>query len=865
MSISFSRKPEDGNTKMKRLGLVFAVCIALMGYSFAQSIHQSSANKGWNVAKVGAGGFITGYDVSKDGTTRVIRTDTYGGYIWNARTSKWDQITTSISMPAQAATPNNGNYIYEVVVAANKPNRLYMWWHGLMFRSDDRAVSWSHLSNYNGGVKSSDLILLAGGGQIYGSRLYGKKMAVDPVNADVVISGSYIDGISMSTNAGASWISLTSSIPKSSVAGYKLDKSYPAGTNTISVDTGTAGIAANTQVFFDNGSTQSYTVISALASGSGNVTISPALNAPVSKGTSLLDGSGFMIAFDPSSAVNCGVDRNQTCGIYVASYGNGVYHSTDGGLTWSKTSGGTGGSITFKHLVVASDGIVYTLDNSGNSVIQKYASSIWSDVSAGNGQDAIAVDPNNPARVVGVGGGFLFTSLNRGRSWALTAGAHWSPNCLTGQASQKRVATDAPWLAWTQECIMTTADARFDPVLPGTTSRLWIGEGIGVWYYDFGSTTAAPSTQIAWTSQSAGIEQIVANWIISPPGGKPTFYGWDRPVFYIRDPTTYPSTHGPNALVPINHGWSASYAPSDPTTIAAIFNWYGGIEYSGISTDGGQTWTKFASVPANVISNLGIGGSIAMSTSTNILWCPNNNNAPSYTIDGGATWNVINLSGVPPDKTENGWGFAYFTNHQVCAADQVNANEFYMFNYGPTVAPTVAGIYRSKDSGATWTRTYAGSFPGGGTNDKLRAVPGHAGHLFYTAGPQGSPPGSSSAGNFYRSTNSDTAMRGMQRWQPIANVSGVIAFGFGKAKAGGDYPTLYIAGYVDGVYGIWRGDGTVAQWAAGGGRGTAVTWTNLGANPLNSFDVVKTLEGDGNTYGVLYIGWSGSGFAYYVP
>ena len=42
----------------------------------------------------------------------------------------------------------------------------------------------------------------------------------------------------------------------------------------------------------------------------------------------------------------------------------------------------------------------------------------------------------------------------------------------------------------------------------------------------------------------------------------------------------------------------------------------------------------------------------------------------------------------------------------------------------------------------------------------------------------------------------------------------------------------------------------------------ASSWTKLIDYPDNNFDVVKCIEGDANTYGTVYIGFRGSGFAY---
>jgi hypothetical protein len=58
---------------------------------------------------------------------------------------------------------------------------------------------------------------------------------------------------------------------------------------------------------------------------------------------------------------------------------------------------------------------------------------------------------------------------------------------------------------------------------------------------------------------------------------------------------------------------------------------------------------------------------------------------------------------------------------------------------------------------------------------------------------------------------------------------------------------------VQGVYGIWRSDDD------------ARSWVRIADYPLGSLDGVKAVEGDKDVFGKVYIGFSGSGYAYGVP
>ena len=79
---------------------LFAVLAIFM--SAALRAADAVAEGTWSTLKIGAGGYLTGLDVAPDGVM-VVRTDTYGAYLWNG--SQWQPLITSSSMPASFLVP----------------------------------------------------------------------------------------------------------------------------------------------------------------------------------------------------------------------------------------------------------------------------------------------------------------------------------------------------------------------------------------------------------------------------------------------------------------------------------------------------------------------------------------------------------------------------------------------------------------------------------------------------------------------------------------------------------------------------------------------------------------------------------------
>jgi hypothetical protein len=730
----------------RSLAMVLALILCVAGAGRLAS--AADAAYSWKPLRVGAGGFVTGIDASADGTVRVVRTDTYGAYVWDAELGRWRQTVTASSMPPADVGADKGGGVYEIRVAPSLPNRLYMAYRGSLYRSDTTGMRWTRttLPQVTKMTANDDF------------RTFGAKMAVDPANPDVVYVGTPDSGLFVTVDGGVSWQRVTAV-----AAAMQAKGAWP----------GFAGIA-----------------------------------------------------FDGRSGTTAG--RTNT--IYASSYGNGVWQTTNGGASWAQIAGGPhGGPRTVRHAAIATDSVYYVTSNEPHggrpNGVWRYARGTWQEIGPGGQYWAsVATDPFDARRVViGSNGGQINVSRSGGDGWdgPITA--------------VRRHADDIPWLAWTYESFMSNGDMVFDPVVP---DRLWFAQGIGVWQT---ALSRAKPSAITWVSQNTGIEQLVANAIAVPPGGKPVLASWDRPLFHSADQDAFPSRHGPNNARPIVMGWALDYATTDPRFMVALTNWWG-VEQTCYSLDGGQTWTVFPSFPP--WPTMPIGGSIAASTPDNIVWVPSNKQAPYVTANRGASWRKLALPGVSDDQTANGWGglhWAYYLNRHVVAADRVNAGTFYLYHFGH-------GLFRSTDGGNVWTLVHIGELaPWSGVNAKLRTVPGHAGHLFFTSGPQSGTPKPSKSGHFKRSID------GGSTWTVVPNVLEVHAFGFGKVSAGAAYPTIYIAGWVQGVYGIWRSDDD------------ARSWVRIADYPLGSLDGVKAVEGDKDVFGKVYIGFSGSGYAYGVP
>lgn len=708
---------------------------------------------GFRPLRLGGGGYVVDIDFSRDGRTRIVRTDVHGAYIWDQRAAEWKQLITATSLPARDPLVRGGSGIgvYAIRVAPSESSRLYMvapahtGTPSHLYRSDDRGAHWLRTN-----FAPVEMTVQSAG------RMFGPKMAVDPNNPDIVLVGDTAGRIYRTTDGGKSWTVIDNS-------------QVPAG-------------AEPAIAFAERGS-------------------------------------------DSGPA---------TAEIFAATGSNGVYRSTDGGRRWTRTAGGP---RSIARLVAAPDGLYATdradasLENAWKLTGNQWARLPIASPGKGNEWHSIAVEPGNPRHVVlGSAAGNISSSLDGGRTWG---GFHNNP--------AGRAATDIPWLAWALEDWMTNGNMAFDPAAP---NRLYFAEGIGVWHTEPPRGDAKPK----WLSQTRGIEELIVNDLIVPPGGKPIIAVQDRGTFRVENPEMFPETHGPSKDVPIRHVWSVDYAAGEPSFIAQIANG-GATDRSSFSKDGGRTWSPFESNgPAHPPGN--IGGAIAVSSSSNMVWAPANNGRPFYTTDGGRKWQLAQFPAALPTTGEIGWSFSLYQNRHVFAADRVLSGTFYAYNYGPSTAVSAGGTYRSSDGGATWVKVSDGfGIPGGmGTSARLATVPGHAGHLFFAVGTTAML--DPHPYNFPLKRSRD----GGRSWQDLRKTQEVWAIGFGKAAPGKVYPAIYIAGFAN-------GDREPALYRS---IDEGATWQKLVSYPAGNIDAIRAISGDMNLYGRLYYGFSGSGAGYAV-
>ena len=179
-------------------------------------------------------------------------------------------------------------------------------------------------------------------------------------------------------------------------------------------------------------------------------------------------------------------------------------------------------------------------------------------------------------------------------------------------------------------------------------------------------------------------------------------------------------------------------------------------------------------------------------------------------------------------------------------ADKVNPRRFYAVDAVNEV------VYSSEDGGATFRadslhltvkrmmrRGNAAPMNRGdqrGGQDRIYSTPGFEKDLWIAA---------------YDGLYHSTAQSGFD-FRALDKVRTIYAFGFGKAKPGSNYPTLYIIGVINGQYGFFRSDDAAASWVR----------IN---DDAHQYGLVLHICGDMQEYGRVYIGTHGRGIITGVP
>ena len=761
-----------------------AACTATVTYTNACGAKSQQAfavqvssppppGSGWSSVKWGGGGYVTGLVFHP--TTRDVlyaRTDIGGAYRWNASTSAWVAITDGFG-PAEgfhhgvesiALDPNNDQLVYMVTGLYNSADpsaRLYI--------SSNRGNSWT----------SVNLPFSAGSNN--GGRAIGERLMVDPNKPSTLFFGSRTAGLWKSTDSGRNWAQVSSLSP-ARMTGDQINAAGGSakGVGLVVYDTGTRGTGSATQ-----------TIYAAIA---------------------------------PDYASVAGLTSN-------------LYKSTDGGASWSPVSTPVTG-YHIPHMVRAADGVFYVVFTQGAGPgangpgrLYKFNGSTWTLLAS--------VDPTQWTSFgyggLSVSGSGATTRIALGvtNSWGNWNGQQIVQLSDDGGRTWREIAATMPHSPAGDGFSGWIDDVEIDPF---NRDRVLHVHGGGIW-----ETRNASSATPGWTEAVNGLEETATLGLATPPAGAPyTLVAsvGDIGTWVYTDLTKKPT---------LNPGWgfsngnAADMAWSDPLYIASV-GLVGDKGTGSWSGDGGKTWAPFAALPVGGAANGGSESNIVVTGRNRALWAPANA-VPSYTTNSGASWVQTNLPALP----NVGLGRSYRL-----VADRRNPNKVYAYDSGGAWWGSPGRVYVSTDGGQTF------ALSPGSVSANLRANafgstsmavnPYAEGHLWLADG-----------NTIYRSVDSGATWTkfnnfaslwgGRETWS-WPEVHGATAVALGKPAPGAAYSAaVYVVGTINGVWGVYRSDDAGASW------------TRINSDATR-FGGIGMIAADQNVYGRLYVSGSGRGVLY---
>ncbi len=526
--------------------------------------------------------------------------------------------------------------------------------------------------------------------------------------------------------------------------------------------------------------------------------------------TTTSNGNGIcFVLYDPSGGVAGGVTQTIYLGVSRTDGAN-IYKSTNGGATFTDITATTSFMPHRAALQGTTMYVTYSDDagpasSGGFGKVYKLntATGAWTNVTPVHSKDYPY-------------GGVSIDPTNVNRVVVSSCGMYWNNQFGTGWGDFIFLSTDGG-TTWT---LKNGANATYDSNGIG-----WTVGGAVNWMdcieFDQSNTSKVRviggggiytcsdinATNPSWKYDVKGLEETAFLDGISIPGG-PLISSFGDVTGFVHNPlTSYPSS---NLKPSDQNNTSIAYAAGNTNKVVRISNGGSVVYYS---SDKGATWTGTS-------ANMGASGRVAISADGGtILHCPESSSTTYYSTNNGANWS--GCSGVSLGSA-------------IPVADQVNANYFYIYN------PTNGQLLSSSNKGVSFS--VAGT-PGGTTANYpweatlIRTVPGYEGHIWIPLGSNG----------LKYSTNHGSA------YMTVANVSYCKTIGIGKAMAGASYPTLFIWGTVSGVTGLFRS------------TDQGSTWLKIN-DDAHQFGGAPLVIGDMNVAGRVYMSSGGGrGVIYWDP
>ena len=849
----------------------------------------ASTPVGWERIDIGAGGYLRGIDNSPDNLTLVCRTDVFGAYIAASTTGPWQQLNTTDRFPGITSlangvielrpAPSNSSILYGLFCDASNNCNL--------FKSINRAATFTQQTNFatftaNPNTENDN----------YSNCGFGKKLAIDPNNANAALFGTSTTGVIETTDGGTTFATMsgiTASLTAGAV-GYAME---------IDGNSGTTGGRSNVSYIFSQGTglyqrttpTGSWNLLN---SGTYPTTCCHFTIGPDST-VWLVDTSGYFWSYASSTwtkFTNVGtghsgneglwtVKVNTNGDLYVAYPSGRLGYSNNGGVSWVY-------GFTAATTLIATD--------------IPYLTTTGTYLTVGD----LAISGSNLLMSAGVG--VWTTPLPTSTPFNLTSQSLGIEELVTNRVIQPPNFNGVVLGCWDRDYFVSAPPYTIFPSEYFPTNVF-----CAAWDLDW--CTSDGATVIA-NCNWAGLDQTS----ILTGGGTSAALCAALPM----EPTltTTAATSAGNVLT-FGGGVPAYIFPGmrlyDNTNNAA-FSLYT-VVLSTTSTTvtigntdnaGGTNVLSTVAIGDQIAFFTGNGGCVAAASPTNFIVCASDTCiAAQYTKDGGNTWATLQFPGVPStfngnfinglptvsgvtniSKLQAGWpiraadglstipggttilsinvgasslimsnnagatatgalctinqnylnflyGINYYDLWRPFCADRVTPNCFYY------LCPLTGQLYQSTNSGDTWAAVnvtpanISTTYGNGGFGGGLFSVPNNAGHIFFVG----------VGTTLLRTTNGGVT---------FSSLSGVVAssIAFGAPKpGGGGYPTVIVSGTVSGVQGIWRS------------VDDCVSWQQIGPTlPFNSFDSNTCVEAHKTTYGIYYLGFGGFGWLWgYFP